>query len=105
MTMKRILHCTLIFMVLVTSGCDSINSIIGSSQTTDSQNPEWTTMSEQVNNLLQKINTEGGVELKVSDIIGDVQTPLSRLEKDNNEFKSKCSECSPEVLKKAEEAR
>jgi hypothetical protein len=108
MTMKRILHCTLMFMVLVMTGCDFVDSITGASQNTDSQNshgPEWTTMSEQVESLLEKINSEEAAEFKVSDVAKAVQNPLSFLEKDNNEFKRKCRECSSEVLNKADQAR
>ncbi len=108
MTMKRILHCTLMFMVLVTAGCGVIDSITGTSQNMDSQDPrapEWTTMSEQVKNLLQQIDTEGDAELKASEIAKEVQKPLLLLGKDNNEFKNNCSECPLDVLKKAEEAR
>jgi hypothetical protein len=106
MIMKRILLWTLMFLVLVTAGCDS--SFGDPPANTGSGNPrsiEWAAITAQTKNLLEKINAEGSAELKVSDIAKDVQVPLSLLGKDNNEFKGKCSDCSADVLRKGEEAR
>lgn len=56
--MKRILHCTLILMVLVMSGCELIS---GPSETTDSTNPrpiDLANMSKQVKTLIDNINSQ-----------------------------------------------
>lgn len=110
MTMKRILHCTLMFMVLVTSGCGLFpgSEEPGAQQNTDSENSRpipWANISGQLQNLISRINSQEDPQLKVSDIaneVGKMSVPFGR---NKAALEDKCSQCTPEVLTQAEDAR
>ena len=108
MTMKRILHCTLIFMVLVASGCDLLGSDTDTSQNTDPENPrpiKWAAISEQVTHLINRINSEANQELKAGEITDGVQKILTPLGKTESDLPTKCNGCRPDVLLAAQQAR
>jgi hypothetical protein len=103
MMMKRLLHCTLMFMLSVTSGCG-----FWSAESTTPENPhsiDWTKMSEQLKSLNDKINSEDSAKLVAGQFKQDVQDTLTLFGKEEADFQVKCGVCDDEVLSIAKQAR
>jgi hypothetical protein len=96
-------------MVSVTASCTQIAEFFGGSSekanSDNSQTVEWPVMSQQVTNLLHRIDSEDAAEWKVNDVAAEVRKPLALLGKNNDELKIKCGECKSDVLKQADGAR
>src|SRR6476619_6814099 len=100
MTMKRIVHCTLIFMVLVTSGC---GPLFGESPPTPGTNSSPASQREQEN----KIDFEAAakdVENAVTKLKPatatveaakvDINRAIQELGKDENDISQRCGNCT-----------
>jgi len=100
MTMKRILQCTLIFMVLVTSGCDSI---FGGSSPTPGANSSPPLSREQENkidfedaakdveNAVTKLKSPAAT---VEAAKSEINKAIQKLGKDENDISQRCGNCN-----------
>jgi hypothetical protein len=103
MTMKRILHCTLIFMVLVTSGCgffsDDPSPAPGANPSPSPQarnTPDFKETAEDVRRALAQLNSSGrtGQPQTVGPVKQEINKALQKLGKDEDELRERCTTCN-----------
>jgi hypothetical protein len=108
MTMKRILHCTLICMVLVTSGCDRLfSSDSSSSQNSNSQpspqveraKTDFSGAAEHVEKAVSKLDSPPNVTVKGAK--EEINKAIQKLGKDADDVAQRCVDCSEDTKNKA----
>ena len=103
MTMKRILHCTLMFVVLVTSGCDFLSSDTGAPQNTNSQpSPQvekneidFTRAAQDVGNAVTKLKAPTNTTVK--QVKEDITDAIQKLGRDENDIVNRCGDCPDQI--------
>jgi hypothetical protein len=110
MTMKRILHCTLIFMVLVTSGCDLIFGPDNSAQQNSNSKPtalpkhtiDFAGAAQDVEEALTKLTSPGkpGQSTKVKPVKDEIGSAIRKLGQEEN-LRDRCTDCTDDTKEKA----
>ena len=114
MTMKRILHCTLICMVLVTAGCDLFPSSdtnsppqnINSQSTPQPRNTiNFTGARNDVQEAFKRLNTSGRSDpsLTVKPAKDAINEAIKKLGKDRNDIARRCGDCEERTINGAAE--
>ena len=111
MTMKRILHCTLIFMVLVTSGCGfwadestSRPSANSSSAPRTENKIDFASAARDVRNAFGKLKSPGGTaeSATVKPVQDEIKKALGKL---SEEELARCTDCAEETKNEAAQVR
>jgi hypothetical protein len=99
MTMKRILHCTLMFMVLVTAGCDWVfGPAEPSSQENTNSQPspqieneiDFTGAAQNVGNAVTKLKSPANATVK--SVKEEIDSAIKKLGKDERDGCARCTE-------------
>jgi hypothetical protein len=108
--MKRILHCTLIFMVLVTSGCDSIFGPDNSAQQNSNaqstplpKNPiSFTAAGQDIEKAITKLTSPGrpGQPPTVKPVKDEIANAIKKLEPEAT-LRDRCTDCTDDTKDKA----
>lgn len=114
MTMKRILHWTLMFVVLVTNGCDLISSSDTSSPSPKSNSQpspqprnsiNFTGAADDLGEALKRLNPTGrsAASATVKPVKVEIDKAIKKLGNDREEIAQRCSDCVEDTINGAAE--
>src|SRR6185369_10065495 len=103
MTLKRVLHCALISLVLVTSGCDLISDKPSATpKPSSSPSPvqenkiSFSRAAELVRKAQTLLNSPGKTGLTVAPVKEAIDSAINELGKNEDDVRQRCS-CRPEI--------